>query len=58
MMDARDKLRLNRKCGVRNAIDGKAHLIRLEGHPAQENELSIVTLRVMSNLKVLKRAQS
>ena len=57
-MDTRDKLRLNRKRVVRNAIDGKAHLIRLDGHPTQESELSIVKLRVMSNLKGLERAQS
>ena len=57
-MDSRDKLRLNRKRGVRKAIDGKAHLIRLDGHPTQEREGSIVKLRVMSNSEGLKRAQS
>ena len=60
-MDTRDKLKLNRifSRGVRNAIDGKAHLIRLDRHPTQESELSIVKLRVMSNSKgLLDRAQS
>ena len=47
-MDTRDKLRLNRKRGLR-----KAHLM-----DTQEGEGSIVKLRVMSNFEGLEKAQS
>ena len=52
-MDTRNKLRLNRKRGLRKAIYGKAHLM-----DTQEREGSNVKLRVMSNSEGLEKAQS
>ena len=52
-MDTRDKLRLNRKRGVRKATCGKAHLM-----DTHESEGSIVKLRVISNSEGLEKAQS
>ena len=52
-MDTWDKLRLNRKRGVRKATCGKAHFM-----DTQESEGSTVKLRVVSNSEGLKRAQS
>ena len=51
-MDTWDKLRLNRKRGVRKATCGKANM------DTQESEGSTVKLRMVSNSEGLKRAQS
>ena len=53
VMDTWDKLRLNRKRGVRKATYGKAHFV-----DTQESKGSTVKLRVVSNSEGLKRAQS